>query len=205
MLKASLAAFNVGDLRPPMASNRLPASAAGDMMGCVFGLPWLVLGPETVFTTELPPSVCEERLRARLARPRWGVIPPPVTDERPVWGAAGRHGFRLVKVIRGRDSWQPVAWGRVEPSGDGTRVSVRLAVHPLVVLFEAAVGGIPLVGAAWGLSHGAAGAAIALVFPVAIAAMHAGARLANRDQDAFLVDFIRRVLGAEGSAESPGA
>ena len=81
-------------------------------------------------------------------------------------------------------------------------MTVRLIVHPIVLFFETVVCGLTLGSAAIGLSQGAASAAIALVFPLGIAAMHTGARLANRDQDAFLLSLVQRALGAGAGGES---
>lgn len=60
---------------------------------------------------------------------RWN--PPPTEFE----GTVTRDGFRLVRTVRGRDSFNPLIRGTFATAPSGALVSVRLWLHPLVWAF----------------------------------------------------------------------
>jgi hypothetical protein len=79
-----------------------------------------------------------EEVTARLTRE---VVPP-------VWGRRetrpqifegtfvdGR--FHMVRLVRGRNSFRPIIEGQVIPLPVGTRIDVRLRLHPIVVILSA--------------------------------------------------------------------
>ena len=57
------------------------------------------------------------------------------TANTPLIGTVHDRGFRLVRVVRGRDSFNPVLHGRFYPSLQGTRLRIFMTFHPLVWLF----------------------------------------------------------------------
>src|SRR4030095_1988175 len=44
-------------------------------------------------------------------------------------------GFRIMRVVRGRDSFNPMLYGRFQTSPEGTRVRVVMTFHPIMWLF----------------------------------------------------------------------
>jgi len=53
----------------------------------------------------------------------------------PFIGRIQDSRFRIIRVVRGRDSFNPVLYGRFRPSSGGTRVKVLMTFHPIVWLF----------------------------------------------------------------------
>ena len=52
-------------------------------------------------------------------------------------GVVSAKGFSLVKVVRGRDSFNPLIFGKVVALPSRTRITVQMWLHPLVVAFLA--------------------------------------------------------------------
>jgi hypothetical protein len=50
-------------------------------------------------------------------------------------GTIDGHTFRIRQVIRGRNSFIPLIWGRIEPNQSGTRINVTMLMHPFVFVF----------------------------------------------------------------------
>jgi hypothetical protein len=71
-----------------------------------------------------------DSLQRFVGRASWLGIPP--RDSVPFFGTVTSTGFRIMRVVRGRDSLNPVMYGRFSPSGLNTRVRVVLTLHPLV-------------------------------------------------------------------------
>ncbi len=87
------------------------------------------------------PEIVVERLRKE-------VRPKPGLDEysRVMWKSAKPEGpvfigkiegytFRIQQVVRGRNSFIPLIWGRIEPTQSGTRIDVTMFMHPFVFAF----------------------------------------------------------------------
>ena len=95
--------------------------------------------------TPLPESAALQRIQG-LTRPRrsfreWvafnvsNVTREGITVGPPFLGKVGRSTFRLRRDIRYMNSFLPLVWGRIVPSGVGSRINVTMFLHPFVVLF----------------------------------------------------------------------
>ena len=87
------------------------------------------------------PEIVIERLRTEV-RPKpdfeeyFRAIWKSPKPERPVFiGKIDGHTFRIQQVVRGRNSFIPLIWGRIEPAPGGTRIDVTMFMHPLVSAF----------------------------------------------------------------------
>ena len=66
------------------------------------------------------------------------TLRPAVTGaSAPFYGSVWAGGFRIMRVVRGRDSFNPVMYGRLFSAPVGTRVRVIMTFHPLVWVFMA--------------------------------------------------------------------
>ena len=63
----------------------------------------------------------------------------PSVDRRPhlFQGAFGDGQFRIMRSVRGRNSFNPVVTGQLSSGGTGTRIDVQLQLHPLVLILLA--------------------------------------------------------------------
>jgi hypothetical protein len=77
-----------------------------------------------------------EELSARLAREVTAAV-WRVTDTRTQTfeGAFADGRFRMVRLVHGRNSFRPLIEGQLVPLPAGTRIDVRLRLHPFVVIF----------------------------------------------------------------------
>lgn len=84
-------------------------------------------------TLESPLSADEaaERLRRDLATPEWRIA-----ERRPhaFIGTFAEGRFQMTRHVRGRNSFRPMIDGRLAPAGHGSRVEVRLRLHPVAVV-----------------------------------------------------------------------
>jgi hypothetical protein len=71
-------------------------------------------------------------LRRSVTQPRWFLTPDGI---HPFVGRVSEAGFRIVRSVHGRDSFNPVLFGRFAPSPRGTRVRVYFTFHPIVWAF----------------------------------------------------------------------
>jgi hypothetical protein len=53
-------------------------------------------------------------------------------------GTFADGGFRMMRRVRGRNSFRPVVDGRIQPGTSGSRLSARLRLHPLILAIGAA-------------------------------------------------------------------
>jgi hypothetical protein len=91
-------------------------------------------------------------------------------------GTVGDGRFRMMRRVRGRNSFRSVMDGQILPRPGGTRLNVRLRLHPLVLAIGAvfalvagtvaaiAAPGVPVVGGSPFLVRVLAMAAVAFVF-----------------------------------------
>jgi hypothetical protein len=90
--------------------------------------------------TRLSPQECRDRLSALVAtqKDEWRILggPPP---GRPLSGMVKEDGFSVARFTTGRQSFKTFASGRLVPTPDGTEITIRLGVHPIVVVFVAAL------------------------------------------------------------------
>lgn len=91
--------------------------------------------------SELTTTQLVEALRSAVGRRAWlgGT-----SGSKPFFGDVSASHFRVTRVVSGRNSFNPVAYGKLQPSALGTKVSVVMTFHPFVWLF---VGG-------WTVAHG---------------------------------------------------
>ena len=94
-------------------------------------MPYLVYEAKS----ELPANQFADSLRPFVGRPNWLGVPP--RDSVPFFGTVGSTRFRIMRVIRGRDSFNPVLYGRFLSDNHGTRVRVVMTLHPFVRAFLA--------------------------------------------------------------------
>jgi hypothetical protein len=89
-----------------------------------------------VFNSGLPVAQARARLQDAV-----GPVAPAGDGRvgRSFEGVVAGDTFRIIRVVRGRNSFRPVLHGRIEsaPSG-GTRVVVSFRLHPIVAVFMAA-------------------------------------------------------------------
>ena len=55
----------------------------------------------------------------------------------PFLGSVSNSSFRIMRIIKGRDSFNPMLYGRFHSSNEGTRVKVIMTYHPSVWIFIA--------------------------------------------------------------------
>lgn len=155
-----------------------------------------------VLRTSLSPAECRERLDARTApvHSRGAFFGTWLTaSDHPVRGHVGRDRFHLLKMIRGRNSWQSDAWGRFTAVPDGTRIDLSLGQNLPIAVFEACVLGALLLFLLAVLLSGRSftdGLVILAILAMGVI-MHAAGRWgAGKDQE-FLVQHVRETLDAE--------
>lgn len=113
-------------------------------------------------------------LEANTSRWRWFHFPQTLFAGR-VW----EGGFRVVRVVRGRDSFNPVLYGRFVEAEDGTKVRVLATLHPVVWAFGVLWSVVTVSGAV--RYHELAGLAFALVPWMLAALFFPGALRTSRE------------------------
>jgi hypothetical protein len=84
------------------------------------------------FDTPLPPPVVADRLRT-IVHPAQGDEP---SGKKPFTGTVGDGTFRIARVIRHKNSFLPIVRGTwAMNSVSGTRVRVRMTIHPFPAAF----------------------------------------------------------------------
>jgi hypothetical protein len=68
-----------------------------------------------------------DALAANVSRSGW--LRQPKT---PFIGRVSETSFRIMRFVRGRDSFNPMLYGRLSPSAHGTRVKVVMTLHPVI-------------------------------------------------------------------------
>lgn len=56
-------------------------------------------------------------------------------SETPFIGSVSTDGFRIIRVVRGRDSFNPMLYGRIRQDPTGTTLQVTATLHPFVWTF----------------------------------------------------------------------
>lgn len=77
--------------------------------------------------TRLTTPEAAAALQAATSRQRWFRLPST-----PFVGRVRPDGFRLLRVVRGRDSFNPALYGTFVRTEGGTKVKVLVTLHPLV-------------------------------------------------------------------------
>src|SRR5262245_4778015 len=158
--------------------------------------------------TPLSRAECAQRLSAAIDG---GSLLRSAFGSKPVIGHASESALQLRKRIGYRNSFQTVLRASLQPDGQGTRISGKAGMHPVVPVFlllwlgVVGVFGIVLaVGALSGsmkvdgpaLSNGWVAVAMpAVMFAFGLVLLWFGRRLA-RDEARFLTDFLIATLDA---------
>jgi hypothetical protein len=87
--------------------------------------------PFLIYRAESPlaPHDAQAALRAAVGSFRW--FSRPTT---PFAGQIYGHSFSICRVVSGRDSFNPMLYGRFLPAPRGTEIQVIITLHPLVWL-----------------------------------------------------------------------
>jgi hypothetical protein len=86
--------------------------------------------------TKLSPDECHERLKPYVVS--WGSSDAwfgTRRRERPVYGSVSTRGFSLMKRHSYRNSFKTQAVGRFESAAGGTHITLRLSMHPFIMVF----------------------------------------------------------------------
>lgn len=161
-----------------------------------------------VLRTSLSPKQCCERLRARTAPWRsleaffgsWGAV-----GYRPVRGQVWPYRFHVLKTNSWRNSFQSDAWGRFTAVPGGTRIDVSVGQNFPIVVFEACLLVVLLLGllAAIAIGRLLTEALGILAFLAAGVITHAVGRWGSGKDQEFLVQVVRETLEAEEVAAAP--
>jgi hypothetical protein len=129
----------------------------------------LVFGRRLVFESALTREDLMTRLQQQVASPRlFSSEKGPQLFEGTV--AEGR--FRLMRSVRGRNSFRPVISGTVSSASPGARVDVRLGLHPAVIGVCAILLLVGAMAAAITIpEYMATGASPGMIFVLALAAV----------------------------------
>jgi hypothetical protein len=94
----------------------------------------LFQGRGFVLHSPLTHDEVSRRLEHAITPPAWRL-----NDRRtePFEGTFANGRFQVVRRARGRNSFRPLIEGEVAPGQPGTRVEVRMRLHPLVVAVSA--------------------------------------------------------------------
>lgn len=60
----------------------------------------------------------------------------PDKEGPPFTGRVRDRTFRISQVVRGRNSFIPWVWGRVDQTPTGARLKVTMLMHPFVLVFR---------------------------------------------------------------------
>ncbi|MEO1401051.1 MAG: hypothetical protein AAFV72_07295 [Cyanobacteria bacterium J06635_1] len=104
--------------------------------------------PYKAFTLKTPDSLAmvKQRLAGHIEAPklvRWQFS----RDHAPYQGTISDDGFEIRRIIHYRNSFLPNIHGRFESTPTGTEVHITMQLHPLVLAFMCAWGGIWYMGA----------------------------------------------------------
>jgi hypothetical protein len=91
----------------------------------------LFRGRRLAFESPLSREEVTRRLQREVAPPAWTWY-----EQRPQLfeGTFADDRFRMVRLVRGRNSFRPVIEGRLLPGRNGVRIEVQLKLHPLVLI-----------------------------------------------------------------------
>ena len=91
-------------------------------------------GRSVAFESSLALKEVTHRLQQEITAPT-----SPVFDRRTQLfeGSLADGRFQMIRIVKGRNSFNPVIRGQVSRAGGGTRVEAQLQLHPLVLGFLA--------------------------------------------------------------------
>ena len=96
----------------------------------------LIRGRELVFESPLSREDVTARLRREIAEPAYRPFETPANL---FTGTFADDRFRMMRLVRGRNSLRPVISGRVSSGTRGARIDARLQLHPAVLVLLAIV------------------------------------------------------------------
>ncbi|MDB9509816.1 hypothetical protein PN499_01175 [Kamptonema animale CS-326] len=99
--------------------------------------------------TSLHPEIVRQKLLA-VVEPRKAIRWKINNYEKPYEGEVGDHSFEINRIINYRNSFSPIIKGRIYPEGMGSKIDIKMAMHPSVIVFMSIWLG--LVGSSWILS-----------------------------------------------------
>ena len=141
----------------------------------------LLWGAMATFRSPLPPKLCEARLSE--------AISPNMSLMASFRGTVGDNHL-TVWCNRGRNSFRPIFFGRIEADGDGALISGRFRTEPIV---------LPLVVIfliAWLPTNGFFGVILSapvLLFPLVLVVMIGFCRFLARDEPRLICEMIADV------------
>ena len=91
-------------------------------------------GRSVAFESSLAPEEIAHRLQREITAPA-----SPLFDRRTqlFQGNFADGRFHMMRIVKGRNSFNPVIRGQVSPVAGGTRIEAQLQLHPLVIGFLA--------------------------------------------------------------------
>src|ERR1041385_6618172 len=87
--------------------------------------------------TELTAKEASAALSDNVSPRRWFNYP-----DTPFAGEVSGIRFRITRVVRGRDSFNPVLYGRITSAPAGSRVRITMTLHPVAWIFLVAWSGV---------------------------------------------------------------
>jgi hypothetical protein len=186
-----------------------------------------ILGyPSFELISQLPRCECLRRLRDHTGQEQstWRFSvggatlaeSAPIAGQRSVIGRIGDTELRIRKRIEEFNSFQSHLFAEIADSKDGTWLFCRVGVHPLVVAFVA----FWFIGVVWfcygfflegddaratfnvfGVAYAIQGRWVAALIPLLFVGFGVGivkyCHYLARDEQAFLIDFLRDTIGAQ--------
>lgn len=129
----------------------------------------LVFGRRLVFQSTLTREDLMTRLEQQVAPPR---LLSSQKGPHPFEGTVANGGFRMMRSVRGRNSFRPVISGSMASAAHGTRVDARLQLHPIVLALCAIVLLVGAMVASIAIpEYVATGSSPGIVFVLALAAV----------------------------------
>ena len=91
-------------------------------------------GRSVIFETSLTPEEVTHRLQEEITAPA-----RPFFDRRTqhFQGTFADGRFHMLRIVKGRNSFNPVITGQLSPMAGGTRIEAQLQLHPVVIGFLA--------------------------------------------------------------------
>jgi hypothetical protein len=94
----------------------------------------LFAGRRVAFESSLPLEEVTHRLQQEIAAPAWSIFDRPT---QLFQGSFADGRFQMMRIVKGRNSFNPVIKGQVSRAAAGTRVDAQLQLHPLVLVLLA--------------------------------------------------------------------
>jgi hypothetical protein len=96
----------------------------------------LIWGRALVFESRLSADEITKRLQREVAPATWQRYE---TRRQLFLGTFADGRFRMMRLVRGKNSFRPLIEGHLSPASTGVRIDVRLKLHPVVLIFCSAL------------------------------------------------------------------